>query len=166
MHQLNAAEIIKHLGLARHPEGGYYREIYRAGESIGKEELPERYTGDRAFSTAIYFMLTDDDISAFHKIRSDETWHYYAGNSLTLYQIDRSGELQTKRLGMNIANGERPQITIEKETYFGARINDGGFCLMGCTVAPGFDFADFEMPSRELLLQKYPQHKEIIKMLT
>lgn len=166
MHQLNATEIIKFLQLREHPEGGFYREVYRSGETIGERCLPDRYTGDRAFGTAIYFLLTDSNISAFHRIRSDETWHFYAGQSLTLYQIDGVGELKTEVLGMDIFKGERPQITIDKETYFGAKINGKGFCLAGCTVAPGFDFADFDMPGQEELLTRYPQHEGIIKLLT
>lgn len=166
MRQLNATEIIKILQLREHPEGGFYREVYRCKEIIDEKCLPDRYTGERAFGTAIYFLLTDSDISAFHKIKSDETWHFYTGQSLTLYQIDSAGHLKKEVLGMDIFNDERPQITIEKETYFGAKVNGKGFCLAGCTVAPGFDFADFDMPGRGELLTRYPQHEGVIDLLT
>lgn len=166
MNELNAAEIIEILQLKRHPEGGYFRELYRSDEKIAENHLPARYNGDRVFSTSIYFMLTEYDISAFHKIKSDEIWHYYSGASLSLYQINSEGELKVEVLGPCILNGEKLQLTIQRETWFGAKINGAGYCLVGCTVAPGFDFEDFEMPSREDLLKLFPQHEKVIKMLT
>lgn len=166
MHQLNAFEIIEYLQLEKHPEGGYFRELYRCDEHIKKDHLPKRFSGDRAISTAIYFMLTGDATSSFHKIKSDEIWHFYAGQSLSLYQIDKSGNMNVKILGLDILKGERPQITIQKETYFGAKVNGVGYCLAGCTVAPGFDFSDFDMPGRNELLKMYPQHQKEIEMLS
>lgn len=166
MNELKAGEIIEILQLKKHPEGGYYRELYRSDEHIAHHHLPSRFTGDRAFATSIYFMLTDDSISALHRIQSDETWHYYCGNSLSLYQIDESGKLHVEKLGLDIFKGEKPQITIRRNTWFGAVIDGEGYTLAGCTVAPGFDFQDFEMPSRQELLAMYPQHEPVIRMLT
>lgn len=166
MNELKAGEIIEILQLKKHPEGGYYRELYRSEESIDAKNLPPRYNGKRSFATAIYFMLTDEETSAFHRIKSDETWHFYSGCSLSLYQIDNEGKLEVEKLGLDILNGEKPQITINRETWFGAKINQNGYCLVGCTVAPGFDFVDFEMPSREDLLKLFPHHEKVIKMLT
>jgi uncharacterized protein len=165
---LNAETIIKTLALKQHPEGGWFIETYRSSEIIKKDSLPERFTGDRYFSTAIYFLLKENDISAFHRIKQDEIWHYHYGDSITIHTINKTGKYSKIRLGSNITNGETMQAVIPAGTLFAAEINSSkyNFSLAGCTVAPGFDFEDFEMPDRETLLKLYPEHKEVIIKLT
>lgn len=162
----SAAYWINHLKLEPHPEGGFYKETYRAHESIPHKGLPPRFSGNRSFSTAIYFLLRSQDKSLFHRIKSDETWHFYDGSPLTLY-ILREGEVYTYKLGPNPENQESLQITIPANHWFGALVTDtGSFTLSGCTVAPGFDFNDFEFGNREILLKQYPSCQDIIKRLT
>ena len=158
---------INHLQLLKHPEGGYYKEVYRSDELINQNHLPLRFNGDRCFCTSIYFLLHKNDFSAFHRIKSDETWHFYQGTSLTLYKIDEKGVLTSSILGDNPENNESLQITIPQNAWFAAEVNDkSSFTLTGCTVAPGFDFADFELGKRNELLNLFPQHKEIITLLS
>ena len=158
---------IEKLKLQPHPEGGYYRETYRSTELISQDALPDRFSGQRCFSTAIYFLLPGEDFSAFHRIQQEEVWHYYAGGSITLHKITPAGEYSVAKLGLNIEQGERPQIIIKAGDYFAAEVSDKStYALAGCTVAPGFDFADFDMPTRAALIQQYPQHQAVITRLT
>jgi predicted cupin superfamily sugar epimerase len=158
---------IERLELERHPEGGYFRETYRARETIAGANLPSRFGGDRTLLTAIYFLLEGDEFSAFHRIKQDEMWHFYDGSSLTLHVIDSSGTYTTKILGRCLEQGETPQAVVESGCVFGATVNDpGSFSLVGCTLSPGFEFEDFEMPGRERLIAQYPHHKAIIERLT
>ena len=158
---------IAHLSLAPHPEGGYFRETYRSAEVIPRSGLPERFPGDRHFSTAIYFLLRGDDFSALHRIKSDEVWHFYAGTTLSVHVIDPAGDYTRVRLGTDIAAGEVPQAVVPAGHLFGASVDDpASFALVGCTVAPGFDFRDFEMPPRRELLARHPRHREVIERLT
>ncbi|MBN1408110.1 MAG: cupin domain-containing protein [Calditrichaceae bacterium] len=158
---------IQKLNLQKHPEGGYYRETYRSNEIITKDCLPNRYDGNRSFYTSIYFLLIGNDISAFHRIKSDEIWHFYYGSSMTIYRIDPDGMLFKTKIGDNLENGELFQTYIKAGHWFGAKINDpNSFSLAGCTVAPGFDFSDFELGSRKDLIKAYPRHREIIEQLT
>lgn len=168
LNMLKAETVIKKLGLKKHPEGGYFKETYRAGEKIPKDSLPERFSGDRNFSTAIYFLLKENDISIFHRIKQDELWHFYYGDPITIHTINEAGEYSNIILGHNIIKGETFQAVIPAGVYFGGEVNKSKFCfaLAGCTVAPGFDFNDFEMPGREKLTKLYPSHKEIIRRLT
>lgn len=155
------------LNLTKHPEGGYFRESYRATESFNGEHLPDRFGSSRAFSTAIYFLLTSNECSRFHKIKSDEGWHFYTGNSLTVYVIDKTGKLSSFRLGDNPDKGEVFQAVVPAECWFGAAVNDpGAYALVGCTVSPGFDFHDFELADQPTLLAAYPEHRKIIEKLT
>lgn len=164
---MQAREWIEHLQLAPHPEGGHFRQTYRAAEMIAQAHLPERFRGDRAFATAIYFLLAGDEFSALHRIGSDEVWHHYDGGALTVHVIDTAGRYLALQLGKNPARGESPQAVVTAGCLFGASLRDAGsFALVGCTVAPGFDFADFELPSREQLLRQYPQHGKVIERLT
>jgi predicted cupin superfamily sugar epimerase len=167
-HSLDDADRwIELLQLEKHPEGGYYRETYRSEEAIDKKHLPERFNGDRCFSTAIYYLLKGNDFSAFHRIKQDEVFHFYAGSSLTIHIIDSSGNYFSIRLGRNIENGEVPQATVNAGWIFGASVNDSNsYSLVGTTVAPGFDFADFELLGRNQLIELYPKHKNIIEKLT
>jgi predicted cupin superfamily sugar epimerase len=163
----SAREWIERLNLIPHPEGGFYRETYRASESIPRAGLPERFHGDRSFSTAIYFLLRGSDISALHRLHQDEGWHFYDGSSMTVHVIKPSGAYAPIKLGRNIERGEQLQAVVPHGCWFGASVDDpDGFALVGCTVAPGFDFADFEMPGREQLLSLFPQHEAIIRRLT
>jgi predicted cupin superfamily sugar epimerase len=165
----DAAFWIERLDLRPHPEGGYFRETYRAAETIAGAALPARFDGPRPFATAIYFLITRDAFSALHRIRSDELWHFYAGDAVTLVVLDAegTGRLITERLGREPARGEFPQVVIPAGVWFGAEVvSFGRFALLGCTVAPGFDFADFELGERASLLRQYPQHRGAIERLT
>ncbi len=163
----SAEEWIRHLQLQAHPEGGYYREIYRSAEKVAAGHLPPRFHGDRSFATSIYFMLCNEQFSALHRLHSDETWHFYAGASLIVHQIDAQGNHSATRLGGQPESGEVLQHTVPAGTWFGSSlVKPQGFALVGCTVAPGFDFADFELGARADLLRRFPQHREIIEKLT
>jgi predicted cupin superfamily sugar epimerase len=163
----DAAFWIERLDLRPHPEGGYYRETYRAAETIASPALPSRFDGARAFSTAVYFLITRDAFSAFHRIRSDELWHFYAGSAVTLTTIDADGTLATASLGCDPTCGETPQVAVPAGTWFAAEVvSPADYALVGCTVAPGFDFADFELGERTSLLRRYPQHRGVIERLT
>jgi uncharacterized protein len=159
--------LIKRFNLVRHPEGGWYRETYRSAEIIPSDALRERFNGPRSFCTSIYFLLEQGDISALHRIKSDEMWHFHAGAPLTIHVITPSGEHQELKLGADVAAGESFQNVVPAGCWFGAEISGNGpYSLVGCTVAPGFDFEDFEMGCRDSLLQQFPSHAEIIWRLT
>ena len=157
-----AEDVIRTLGLAPHPEGGFFRETFRAR---GRVEAPFAQVM-RAASTAIYYLLRAGDFSAFHVVHSDEVWHHYLGASLELHTIDPSGQHQRVELGSNLLNGEQPQWVVPAGTLQAARIIGPGFGLFGCTVAPGFDFADFSMPPRVELSQRYPDLGLLIESFT
>jgi predicted cupin superfamily sugar epimerase len=158
---------VERLGLRRHPEGGWYRETYRAAESVARAHLPGRFTGDRCFATAIYYLLEAGDFSALHRIRQDEGWHFYDGDPLLLHQIDPAGACSRVTLGRDLAAGQVPQAFVPAGWLFAAEVAPGGSCgLVGCTVAPGFDFADFELPARAALLGQHPQHRALVERLT
>ena len=162
-----ARDWIQALQLQPHPEGGYFRETYRAPESLAAGSLPARFDGARAISTAIYFLLEAGTFSAFHRIRSDEVWHLYAGGPLDVISIGPDGALTRHPLGLDPARGEQPQAVIPAGHWFAARPGPGTpYALVGCTVAPGFDFADFEMASRADLLRRHPAHAGVIRALT
>ena len=156
---------IDRLNLTPHPEGGYFREVYRSAEEIPATALPVRFGGERAFSTAIYFLLRSGETSAFHRISQDELWHFYAGCPLILHCITPDGEYAAHWLGLD---GEAaPLVIIPAGVWFGAVCSEeNSYTLAGCTVAPGFDFADFEMGTRTGLISRYPQHEDIIRALT
>jgi uncharacterized protein len=161
------------LQLQPHPEGGFFRETYRSSEAIPPVGLPNRFqngtavpTG-RAFATAIYYLLQGEQFSALHRIKSDEFWHFYAGTGLTVEIISPTGEQTQLLLGANPTRGQVFQGVVLAGSWFGARVTDGqGYALVGCTVAPGFDFADFEMARRQELLTAFPQHEAVILQLT
>lgn len=155
------------LNLESHVEGGSFREIYRAQHTLPKEVLKPKHNGERAASTSIYFLLEYCQFSAFHRIASDELWHHYDGTALCIYEIQADGKLIKHLLGKDFDKGERPQVIIPAGSWFGSRVEEaGGYTLCGCTVAPGFDFADFELADKEALIQQYPQHGTIINELT
>ncbi len=162
-----AQKYIEKLQLKLHPEGGYYKEIYRAGDMILPKHLPKRYKSSRNFSTSIYFLLEGNQVSNFHKLKSDEQWHFYDGSTIVIHVIDESGNLNKILLGRNIENGETLQTVIKYNSWFAAELSDKtSFALIGCTVAPGFDFTDFELGKRDELIKTFPQFRELIYKLT
>ena len=160
----SADEVIERLGLVPHPEGGFYAETFRA------QALPVAAgSSPRSASTAIYFLLKAQEFSALHVVSSaDEVWHHYWGDALELHCFDAGGQHRQVRLGAAFAEGERPQHVVLRGELQAARVTAGphGFALCGCTVAPGFDFADFRMPGRAELLARLPAHAELITALT
>jgi len=158
---------IDRLALQPHPEGGYFNEIYRSRECVDSAGLPSRFQGARAFSTSIYFLLKSDQVSTLHRIQSDEIWHFYCGSRLNLYIIHPDGRLQVQKLGPDPDQGESFQLIAPAGCWFGADLEAAdSFTLVGCTVAPGFDFADFSLAKRQELLALYPQQRDIILKLT
>jgi uncharacterized protein len=158
---------IDKLQLERHPEGGYFRQTYRAALKISREALPAGFTGARAVSTGIYFLLQGADFSAFHRLRSDEMWHFYSGSGLLVHMIDAAGEYSTIRLGDDAEQGEMFQAVVKAGCWFGSELRRrSSYALVGCTVAPGFHFEDFDMGKRAELVQAYPLHRALIERLT
>jgi len=187
----DAAYWIRHLELAPHPEGGCYRQTYRSDLVLSKSALPAEFSGPRAASTAIYFLLDENSFSAFHRLRSDEIWHFYLGSLLLIHIIDASGRYSEIRLGADPEAGAVFQTTVKAGCWFASQLASRAdallrsqnrpatyhelatpsnpldpFALVGCTVAPGFDFDDFELTKRADLLQLYPQHAQPIVALT
>lgn len=163
---MNAQQLIDKLGLTPHPEGGYFKETYRSEENIKADGLPARFGADRQFSTAIYFLLVDDNFSAFHRIKSDEVWHFYTGSPIVVTEIGSEGKLTKTILGPDVTDGQVFQHVVPAGSWFGSEVlGRSGFALVGCTVAPGFDMADFEMADGDELLKEFPQHKEVINTL-
>lgn len=167
MSKRTAAYWISKLELATHIEGGAFREIYRSPVLAPLSALPAGFGGDRNFCTSIYFLLQQHQFSAFHKIKSDEVWHFYCGDTLIVYEIDQQGRLIEHRLGCDPENNETFQCVIPAGHWFAARLAPGGeYALVGCTVSPGFDFADFELAKQQELSGLYPRHAALIKELT
>jgi len=158
-------KIIEVLDLLPHPEGGFFRETYRNKGVVGVDGLSADYSGNRNYSTCIYFLLTSDGFSAFHRIKQDEIWHFYDGSPLTLYLISPEGDYSTVIIGRELENGQVPQFVVPGGYWFGATV-ENEYSLVGCTVSPGFDFMDFELAKREELMSVYPEHSEVIKRLT
>lgn len=157
---------VSKLGLTPHPEGGYYKRTFESDERINDNELSVNFEGVRKLYTSIYFLLTSEDVSHFHRLKSDELWYYHGGSSLSIHVIDESGEYQEIKLGMNLDEGEVPQVLVKKNSIFGSSVSEKDTCsLVGCMVSPGFEFRDFELFSQKELLDKYPQHQEIIMKL-
>lgn len=160
-------DIIQKLQLKPHPEGGYFKETYRSLGEIDIESLGSEYNGKRNYSTCIYFLLTSDNFSSFHKVNQDEIWHFYDGSSIRLHVISEDGNYSEYKIGRDFSNGEVPQLVVPGGHWFAAEVSDNdSYSLVGCTVAPGFDFADFKLPSREKLVSIYPQHEILIDRLT
>jgi predicted cupin superfamily sugar epimerase len=161
--ELTVTEIVAHFQMQPHPEGGYYKESYRSNESIERAALPIRFAGDRNFATAIYFLLEQGNFSAFHKIQSDETWHFYAGQCLEIFVLQENQDLQIIRLGSNIHAGEIFQATVPAGAWFASRpAKETKFSLVGCTVSPGFDFQDFELAQAKKLSIAHPKYQPLI----
>lgn len=156
------------LELLPHPEGGFYRETYRSPLSLPRDAIGQRFGGARDASTAIYFLITAGSFSALHRIPSDEVWHFHAGGALEIVTLAENGARHDLVLGLDVEHGARPQHVVQAGTWFGARLRHprDGYALVSCTVAPGFDFADFELAERETLLARFPEHAEIVRALT
>lgn len=162
-----AADWIKHLNLQTHIEGGAYKEVYRSSVLLPPTALPPGITHHRAAATSIYFLLQQGDFSAFHRIRSDETWHFYAGSCLLIHEFDKTAGIKTWKLGPDPGSGQQFQCTIGAGNWFAAEPAPGTlFALTGCTVAPGFDFEDLELANRDTLIQEFPGQADLIKRLT
>jgi len=159
--------IIRKFKLKKHIEGGYYSEIYRSGEKIKKKHLPKRYNGDRTFSTSIYFLLLNNDVSVFHKLNSDEILHFYDGSPLLIYLIDHTGNMEIKKLGRNVFKDEVYQILVKANQWLAMKpIRRNYYSLIGCTVSPGFEYDDLIIGKKDELIKLYPQHKRIINKLS
>jgi predicted cupin superfamily sugar epimerase len=164
----SAEEIIDFFGMQPLPgEGGYYIETYRATEKIAQGTLPQRYSGDRNFSTAILYLLTADTFSSLHRVKSDEIFHFYMGTAVTMLQLAPDGSDKVVTLGSDIFAGQQVQVTVPAGSWQGCCLSQAGrFALMGTTVSPGFEFADFETADREQILKQYPMQRDLIIKLT
>jgi len=149
-------------------EGGFYVETYRACERIGRSVLPARYDGPRCFSTAILYLLTTECRSRLHRLKSDEIFHFYLGDPVSMLQLPPDGRPELLTLGSDIPGGMRPQVLVRAGTWQGAfvRGQGAGFALMGCTVSPGFEFADYQRADRDELIRLYPDMADLIRRLT
>jgi hypothetical protein len=157
-------ELVNRLELIPHPEGGFYRQTYK------DDGLVEGYQGidlvqPHAASTAIYFLMTEGNFSAFHRLKQDEVWHFYEGSALSVHIIKADGTYQEIRIGRNLEAGEVYQAVVKRGDIFGSCV-DSRYALVGCTVAPGFEFEDFELLPKADLIAAYPMHQKLIKKLT
>jgi predicted cupin superfamily sugar epimerase len=160
-------QLVEELELLPHPEGGWFRETYRSTETIPRNGLPDRFDGPRSQATAIYFLLTSESFSALHRIKSDEQWHFYTGSALTVHVFHPGGQYEAIKLGSRLEQGETFQAVVLQGCWFGATVDTpDSFALVGCSVAPGFDFSDFEMAHHLTLSQQYPRHSALIERLT
>jgi len=172
VHQTNVSpitveQLTSTFDLLPHPEGGFFKETYRATEQAAQGALPSRFSGARALSTAIYYLLTAGSKSRFHRIASDEVWHFYLGGPLRIIEIRPDGEVKETVLGQDLLAGQRLQYVVPAGAWFGAIPEKGSaYSFVGCTVAPGFDFADFEIAKGSELLARYPHARAQIELLT
>ena len=158
---MTADDLIKKLNLLPHPEGGYYRETYRSEQSVS-------FNGKvRNAGTAIYFLIRDREISHFHKVASDELWLFHQGQSIELYVLTKTGELEIHNLGNDLENDELPQIVVKAGNWFAAKLkNEEGYSLVSCIVTPGFEFSDFELAKKDDLLSQFPEYDKVINKLS
>lgn len=157
-------KLISKLDLKAHPEGGFYRQTYRDdGQVTGYDGID--LSRPHAASTAIYFLMTEGNFSALHRLKEDEVWHFYEGSSLSVHVIEEDGTHREIRLGSNLDAGDVYQAVVKRGTIFGSCV-DEGYALVGCTVAPGFEFEDFELIPKKELLNGYPNHRTLIEKLT
>lgn len=162
-----ADDYIARLGMTQHVEGGAFKEHYRAQMLLPRSALSTAHMGDRNASTAIYFLLRHGEFSAFHLLASDEVLHFYDGEPLHVYEIDAAGAMRVHTLGRDLARGQQFAVVIPGGRWFALRCEvPGGFSLIGCTVAPGFDFDDFTLDDRAVLLERFPQHAQMIHEMT
>ncbi|MHC4759074.1 MAG: cupin domain-containing protein [Planctomycetota bacterium] len=165
---ITAEQIIKLFRMKPLPqEGGYYTETYRAVETLSQNSLSDKYTGNRVFGTAILYLLTPDSLSLLHRLKSDEIFHFYLGDPVTMFQLRPDGSDEIISLGKDIINGQRIQQVVLAETWQGMFLKEGGkFALLGTTMAPGFEYEDFELAQREMLIRQYPARRELVLKLT
>ena len=157
--------IVDKLDLQNHPEGGYYKEVFRS-KGASKITYDTNEVISRNFATSIYFLLTSDQFSAFHKIKQDEIWHFYQGSPITIHMLSESLGYQVKTVGQ-LSHEYEPQFVVPANTWFATEVKKlNAYALVGCGVAPGFSFDDFELASSANLLKEYPDHKEVITRLT
>jgi len=161
-----AASVARRLDLAPHPEGGFYRETWRAPDTIAQAALPARFAGPRAFGTAILFLLPAGAFSALHRIAGDEVWCFHLGAPLVVHALHPDGRREDLVLGHDVAGGQRLQAVVPAGATFGARCLGAGWSLVSCVVTPGFDFADFVMPTRAELNAAFPEHAALVHALT
>ncbi len=160
----SAEDWVHALELIQHPEGGWYKEVYRSSHSLPQTALPSGFDGQRPVATSIYYLLEADHCSMFHRIRSDETWHHYDGVPLRIHMLDRTHS--SVLLAKDPPNAF-PQATVPANTWFAAEPEaTSGYTLVGCSVAPGFNFSDFELAEKHALTQSYPDHHTLIARLT
>ena len=165
---MTAEEIKRILGLEPHPrEGGYFVQTWKSEERIPVAALPSRYSGARAAGTAIYYLLEPSTFSEIHRLISDEVFHFYLGDPVQMLQLWPDGSSRVVTLGNDLAAGMLPQLIVPKNVWQGSRLVPGGqVALLGCTVSPGFDFADYETSKRTDLLKEYPESAALIEALT
>jgi len=162
-----AADWIRLLDLQVHPEGGHFREIYRSNDILPAGALPRRFDGPRSASTSVYFCLAPGEHSNLHRIKADEIWHFYDGTGLNIHCFYNDLSYRVIPLGRNFEAGELFQVVIPGGCWFGAEgAGPGDWALFGSQVAPGFDFADFELGRRDDLLARFPNHAGVITRLT
>ena len=169
MTDLSAEEVKKLLGLAPHPrEGGWYVRTYEAGELLGATAFSDaRYSGARRTGTAIYYLLEPGTFSEMHRLKSDEVFHFYAGDAVEMLQLTADGKGMEITIGNDLLRGQRPQVVVERGVWQGSRLVEGGrWALLGCTVSPGFEFEDYEAGERNQLCSEYPEFVEEIRALT
>ncbi len=168
MSEITAEEIKRRLGLRPHPrEGGWFVETWRAQERIAGAALPERYGAERAAGTAIYYLLEPGNFSEMHRLRSDEVFHFYLGDPVEMLQLRPDGTGRRVILGTDFAAGEFPQMVVPQGVWQGSRLIEGArFALLGCTVSPGFDYADYETGTRAELLAEWREWADLIEGLT
>ena len=164
----DAATLKELLGLVPLPEeGGFFRETYRSGLRLSNECLGGVYAGERSAATAIYYLLTPDSFSAVHRLRSDEVFHFYLGDPVDMLQLHPDGAVEHLVIGNDLRAGQQPQVVVPSGTWQGAALSDGGrFALLGTTVAPAFEFEDFELGRRSELAKRYPGATATIERLT
>ncbi len=154
---------INTLQLEGHIEGGYFKELYKNSRMI----LPNHGDEKRALSSTIYYLLKSGGVSKFHKLKSDEIWFFHDGSPLLIHMIDSAGALRSVKLGLDVANGQLPQVLVPAGTVFGAEVAEkDSFGLVSCMVSPGFDYKDFQLCSYQELAGKYPNHLELIRRLS
>jgi len=165
---MDAEQIIRQLGLKLHPgEGGFFRETYRSADTLAHQALGNRYPSDRSLSTAIYYLLTPENFSAIHRLRSDEIFHFYLGDPVTMLLLYPDGRGETRTLGQDVEAGHLLQALVPHSVWQGLYLKEGGrFALLGTTLAPGFDPEDFELGERNTLVHRYPKFSSLIERLT
>lgn len=158
---MNPQQLIDQLQLQPHPEGGFYRSSFRSDV-----EAQTTFGKERPLYTSIYFLLRSEDVSHLHRLQSDELWNYHGGSTLTVHMISPTGDYTTQKLGLNVAAGEQPQVLVKRGTIFGSTVDEEHtFSLVGCVVAPGFDFEDFELFTKQELHKSYPHLEAVIDKL-